>query len=86
VVPTKAERVMNFHRETVKSLAEMLAAAGMTAPSDLKPHHISRRVGDGRIVTLADLHPTLIPGALLSGDAGPMFAQMWLGARSEAFG
>jgi glutamate synthase domain-containing protein 2 len=86
VVPSKAERVANFHRETIKSLAEMLAAAGMNTPSDLKPHHISRRVGDGRIVTLADLHPMLSPGALLSGDARTVFAEMWIGAKSEAFG
>jgi hypothetical protein len=86
LVPTKAERAMNFHREAVRSLAEMLAAAVMTSPTDLKPHHISRRVDDGRIVTLADLHPMLAPDALLSGDVGPMFAETWLGAQGEAFG
>lgn len=35
------------------------AAAGMHSPSDLKPRHISRRVGDGQILSLADLHPIL---------------------------
>ena len=86
VVPSKAERVANFHRETIKSLAEMLAAAGMTSPLDLKPHHISRRVGDGRILTLADLHPVLLNGALLSGLAPQAAQEMWTQASSGRFG
>jgi glutamate synthase domain-containing protein 2 len=86
VVPTKAERVMNFHRETIKSLAEMLAAAGMTTPTELKPHHISRRVGDGRILTLADMYPGLEAGAFLTGKASGAMGALWDGARSEQFG
>jgi glutamate synthase domain-containing protein 2 len=86
VVPTKSERVRNFHHQTVLSLAEMLAAAGMTSPKDLKPWHISRRVGDGRILTLADLHPTLSDGALLKDKIDGAFAMQWENARSEKFG
>lgn len=84
VVPSKAERVKNFHHETVKSLAEMLAAAGMNSPADLKPHHISRRVGDGRILSLADLHPYLEKGALLKG--GGIYGDLWANANAERFG
>ncbi len=84
-VPNKADRVASFHKETIHSLAEMLAAAGMTKPSDLKPQHIFRRVGDGRIVSLADLYPVIAPGALLSGDASPHFASMWQSARADSF-
>jgi glutamate synthase domain-containing protein 2 len=86
VVASKAERVTNFHRETIKSLAEMLAAAGMASPNDLQPHHISRRVGDGRILTLADLHPVLANGALLAGNANPEILNMWTRASSARFG
>jgi glutamate synthase domain-containing protein 2 len=85
VVPSKAERVRNFHHQTVLSLAEMLAAAGMTSPTDLKPWHISHRVGDGRIMTLADLHPTLEAGALLKGKIDAAFASQWETAHSERF-
>jgi glutamate synthase domain-containing protein 2 len=85
VVPTKAERVRNFHHETIKSLAEMLAAAGMTSPKDLLPQHISRRVGDGRILSLADMYPMLEPGVLLNGKATGELAQLWAGAKSETF-
>jgi glutamate synthase domain-containing protein 2 len=84
VVPSKAERVKNFHRETIKSLAEMLAAAGMHSPSDLQPRHISRRVGDGRILSLADLHPHIESGALLKG--GGIYGDLWASARADRFG
>ncbi len=85
-VPSKAERVLNFHRETIKSLAEMLAAAGMTSPRDLKPHHITRRVGDGRILTLAEMYPVMEAGALLKGKIDSAVASQWEKARSERFG
>ena len=44
VVPDKAQRVHNFHRNTLKALAEMLAAAGVKHPRELGPHHLVRRV------------------------------------------
>ena len=40
VVPDKAERVYNFHRLTLRALADMLAAAGLDHPSDLGPDHL----------------------------------------------
>ena len=86
VVGSKAERVANFQRETINSLAEMLAAAGMTNPSQLKPEHLSRRVGDGRIFTLADQFTFLEAGALINGNAPMEFAVLWDAARSDRFG
>ena len=83
VVPSKAERVKNFHRETIKSFAEMLAAAGMSSPTELRPYHISQRVGDGRILTLADLHPTIAAGELLKGQGA--YAEFWKRANPETW-
>jgi glutamate synthase domain-containing protein 2 len=85
VVEDKAERVRSFHDETVKSLAEMLAAGGMSSPLDLRPYHILRRVGDGRVVSLADIYPGCAPGALLSGDVSPSLASAWQDARADRF-
>ena len=85
VVPSKAERVMNFHHETIKSLAEMLAAAGMTSPRDLKPYHITRRVSDGRILNLAEMYPVLAHGTLLSKKFDGPLAQIWKNADSQKF-
>jgi glutamate synthase domain-containing protein 2 len=83
VVPSKADRVRNFHRETIKSLAEMLAAAGMSSPTELRPYHISRRVGDGRILTLADLYPLVSKGELLQGQGA--HTEFWKRANPETW-
>ncbi len=77
VVEDKAERVANFHRETIHSLAEMLAAAGMSSPAQLRPHHILRRVGDGRILTLADQFPLTDVRGLLTGNAPAPVLAAW---------
>ncbi len=49
VVADKAERVQSFHHETVKALAELVAAVGLNHPSELRPHHFMRRGADGRV-------------------------------------
>ncbi len=85
VVTDKAQRVANFHRETVKSLGELIAAAGMNSPAELRPHHIMRRVGDGRILTLADQFEFLTDGALLNGKAHSSLAVMWSRAPADTF-
>ncbi len=85
VVTDKAERVKNFHRETVKSLGELLAAAGMDSPHDLRPHHILRRVGDGRVVSLAQQFPEMQPGVLLGKDIPMAIEPFWRAARADRF-
>ncbi|WP_324740506.1 FMN-binding glutamate synthase family protein [Tsuneonella sp. CC-YZS046] len=44
VVPEKAERVWRYHARTVQALAELLAAAGLHHPDELRPHHLVHRV------------------------------------------
>jgi glutamate synthase domain-containing protein 2 len=85
VVTDKAERVASFHKETVKSLAELLAASGLNAPSDLKPHHIYRRIGDGRIITFAEQFTFLVRGQLLNGNVTHAFSGDWERATADQF-
>jgi glutamate synthase domain-containing protein 2 len=85
VVTDKSERVASFHKETVKSLAELLAASGMNTPSDLKPHHIYRRIGDGRIISFAEQFTFLVRGQLLNGNTTHAFSGDWERATSERF-
>ncbi len=85
VVPDKAQRVASFHRETVRALAELLAAAGLEHPSELRPHHVMRRGHDGRIATFAELYPMLEQGELLAGGGGAQLAPAWAIARSDSF-
>ena len=84
-VPDKAERVASFHRETVKSFAEILAAAGLDAPGQLTPRHIFRRGPDGRVSTLQDCYPCLAPGELLKDPPPASFAESWAMASSATF-
>ncbi|MDD0976774.1 FMN-binding glutamate synthase family protein [Pseudomonas fontis] len=86
VVPEKAERVFSFHRNTLHALAEMLAAAGLEHPSELKPKHLVRRVSASEIRLFSQLHTFLKPGELLSGAIDSAFyARMWRMARSDSF-
>jgi hypothetical protein len=40
--------VAHFHRETVIALAELIAAAGLNHPHELRPYHFMRRTGPDR--------------------------------------
>ena len=48
VVPHKIERVYNYHHATLHALAELLAAAGLEHPQQLRPIHFSQRTVDHR--------------------------------------
>jgi glutamate synthase domain-containing protein 2 len=85
VVPAKAERVAQFHRETVKALAELIAAAGLDHPSELKPQHFMHRAAPDRVVTFAELYRQLAPGELLTGTSDPRFREAWFLARADSF-
>ncbi len=86
VVPDKAERVASFHRLSLKALADMLAAAGLTHPDQLTPHHMVRRVSLTEVRPFADLHTFLAPGVLLDGACEDSFyAGMWARASADAF-
>ena len=86
VVPEKADRVYSFHRNTLHALAEMLAAAGLEHPGELKPKHLVRRISPSEIRLFSQVHLFLKPGELLSGSIDSEFyARMWRMARSDSF-
>ena len=85
VVPDKSERVYHFHRSTMESLAELVAAMGLKHPSQIQPEHISRRISGERIATFAELFPALRPGELLEGTDNSFFAETWAKARPDMF-
>ena len=86
VVPDKAQRVFNFHRNTLKALAEMLAAAGLDHPSQLSAKHLVRRMSATEIKLFSQLHVFLKPGELLTGEVnGQFYSRMWQMARADSF-
>jgi len=84
-VDDKANRAANFHAETVKALAELIAAAGLEKPADLSPHHFMRRAAADRVVTFAEQYHLMAPGELLAGGGGTALAHAWAMARSDSF-
>ena len=84
-VPTKAVRVRNFHRETVEAFAGVIASAGLAHPSELTPAHVYRRVNAWEIRTLAELYPSLEPGALAHGGDAGFLREAWGRARASSF-
>lgn len=86
VVGDKSVRVAKFHQNTLKALAELLAAAGLTHPEDLRPHHIVRRIGNGEVRVLSALFPDLEKGELLEGKfRNTIFRLGWPMAQAESF-
>ena len=86
VVPDKAQRVNNFHRNTLRALAELLEAAGLNHPSDLQPQHIARRVSSSEVRLLSALFPTLETGELLRGEfRHDVFRVGWHMAQADSF-
>src|SRR6266850_1278172 len=85
VVPHKIERVYNYHHATLHALAELLAAAGLEHPQEIRPIHFSQRTSTTEVRTFAQLYPPLRPGELIDGASDPRFRDAWAMARAETF-
>jgi glutamate synthase domain-containing protein 2 len=86
VVEDKAQRVANFHRNTMLALSEMIAAAGLEHPSEIGPHHLVRRLGEAEISLFSQLHVFLDPGELVEGRRKRRFyGHAWDLARPDSF-
>jgi glutamate synthase domain-containing protein 2 len=85
-VPDKAERVANFHRNTLLALTELVAAAGLSHPSELQPHHFLRRTAADKVISFAQQYEMLAPGQLLADPASsPAFREAWAQSRADSF-
>lgn len=87
-VPSKAERVFNFHKNTLHALSEMIAAAGLNHPSDIKAHHLAQRMNDREIKNYAQIHFFLKENELLHSDLNDednFYYRMWKMADANQF-
>ncbi|RMF18948.1 MAG: FMN-binding glutamate synthase family protein [Candidatus Dadabacteria bacterium] len=82
-IENRTERVYNFQRETVHSVFELLAAAGLDAPDQLTPHHVYRRIATAKIVSFASLYPPIEPRSLVDGKASDHWRTWWEVAARE---
>ncbi len=86
VVPEKAARVHDFHKTTMETLKELVAAAGLTHPRELGPEHIIRRVSSKEVRSLAGLHRWVETNDLNQGIyRSPVFKSFWEQASFDRF-
>ena len=90
VVPTKAERVYQYHRSTLIALRELIQAAGLQHPGELTAAHIVRRSAEHSVKLLANLLPFLKAGELLHADvpahaSQQVFRDYWPLAQATSF-
>jgi hypothetical protein len=85
VVPHKIERVYNYHHATLHALGELLNAAGLEHPQEIKSIHFSKRTSSTEVLSFAKLYPSLRPGELIDGTSDPRFRDAWALARADSF-
>ncbi|MFK7933180.1 MAG: FMN-binding glutamate synthase family protein [Saprospiraceae bacterium] len=81
VVSDKKVRVANYHRETIESLMELTAAAGLEHPQQFQRQHIYRRTNFNQTKRYNAIFPEMPTGALLDEQAIPT---SWVGIYQEA--
>ncbi len=69
----------------MKSFFEVLGAAGLHEPRDLKAWYVMRRVSSGDVRSYNEIYPPLEPGALLTGGVNSSLARAWATARADTF-
>ncbi len=85
-VTTKSERVHRFHHNTLKALAEMTGAAGLSHPGEFLPHHLLMREADRDMVTGEEVYPYLPEGFLLRDEVDEFGYHMrWKRSRASSF-
>jgi glutamate synthase domain-containing protein 2 len=86
VVPTKSERVFQYHQSTLKALKELVQAAGLDHPGGITASHIVRRCSDHQVKLLANLLSFVQPGQLLRGEMPHnVFKLYWPMASAHSF-
>jgi glutamate synthase domain-containing protein 2 len=92
VVPNKADRVYNFHNETLKTLKELVEAAGLQHPQEIDACHIVRRVNENEVRLLSTLLPEMPAGLLLNSQTidpalnlPRVFGMYWPKAQAASF-
>jgi hypothetical protein len=84
-VDDKAVRVFSFQRNTVRAFNELIAAAGLHRPAQLRPWHVHRRIGPTEVRHYGEIFDYLHPGALLRLPVPPAYARAWGTASPNSF-
>jgi hypothetical protein len=84
-VADKRVRVANYQTATVHAFSELISAAGLAHPHDLRPWHILRRISPTEVRHYGEIFQYLEAGELLGQPTPPAYARAWLQAQAETF-
>jgi glutamate synthase domain-containing protein 2 len=85
VVEDKKVRVANFHKHTVESFVELLAASGLDNPRKLNRHQVSRRVFMNEVRTLEEIYPSIPVGSMLADTKPEQYRKSYESASADKF-
>lgn len=84
VVEDKQTRVANYQKNTVNSFVELMAAAGVHTPAEIKRNMIQRRITMNMVRRYDEIFPPLSPGCLLQAETYPAdYAALMKMAKAE---
>lgn len=83
-VPSKAERVRNYHDATVTEVGRLIGAMGIDNPSELRPWQLRQNISLLEERSYEELYEWLRPGELLE-DAPREWAAAWEAADPHSF-
>lgn len=82
----KTARVIRFHKNTLRAVADIVGAAGLSSPDDLKPHHFNMRLNSGETVTGDKAYPELPMGCLINNTCtNDEYSRRWAAASADQF-
>lgn len=85
-VPHKTERIHRYHAATVRGFLELLGAMGLHHPSELRPHHVYRRVDDLLVRNFGELYQYLEPGQIVRDEnLSPSLRRQWENADADSW-
>jgi glutamate synthase domain-containing protein 2 len=85
VVDDKKVRVANYHKHTVESFVELMAAAGIDNPRKLNRHQINRRVFMNEVRTFEEIYPSIPVGSFRDGAIPEKYKMSYQSASADKF-
>jgi glutamate synthase domain-containing protein 2 len=85
VVDDKKVRVANYHKNTIESFVELMAASGIDSPSKLNRHQISRRVFMNEVKTFEEIYPSIPEKSMLANPVPERYRMSFESASAERF-
>jgi glutamate synthase domain-containing protein 2 len=81
----KSRRVANYHRDTVKTVAELIGAMGFSHTEKLRPWNLMKRTALAEARNYEELYEFLPEGSLLGKDIPESFFRAMSQARADSF-